>query len=175
MLLVSAILFLNSALTCCHIPGTNIEDWGKDEAGASSSWPEGLGWPLTHSLLPPSYPESAADAGNEGILNCFSVRPPINTTIRDNFLISHLAIIIALAFHSCDSIPLHPGPTGQWKGTRPPGAPWLPRMTPCFPGGAVKPSEWEDSVKFDNITKRELSGMSLAEDSPSLLSTYCFI
>lgn len=70
-------------------------------------------------------------------------------------------------------MPLHPGPTDQWKDTRPPGAPQLPRMNPCFSRGAVKPSEWEDSVKFDNITKRELSGMSLAEDSLSLASTYC--
>lgn len=165
MFLVSAILFLNSALTCCHIPGTNVfrggrglrERWSR-RIQLLTSWPKGLGWPLTHSLLPASYPESAADAGNKGVSDCFSVRP-INTSIRDNFFISHLVIVIALAFHSWDSVPLHPGPTGQWKGTRPPGAPQLPRMNPCFPRGAVKTSEWEKSVKFDEAwTLRDVSG-----------------
>lgn len=129
MLLVSAILFLNNALTCCHIPGTNIF---RGERGLRERWSQRIQLLTGRTRLPTdtfstavSYPESAADTGNQGVLDRFSVWPPINTTIGDNFLISHLAIIIALAFHSCDSMPLRPGPTGKVLG---------PLMHLGFPG-----------------------------------------
>lgn len=109
-------------------------------------------------------------AGNEGVLDYFSLRP-INTIIRDDFLISHLVINIGLPFLSCDSVSLHPRPTGQWKDNRLPDAPQLPRMNPCFPRGAVEPSNWENSTKSLNIYKVWALRISLAEEGGSLVPT----
>jgi hypothetical protein len=123
-----------------------------------AAWSGGPSWLLTFSCLPASYPSQLLRAGNEGGLNHFSVRP-INTIIRDNF---HLMIITALAFYSCDSVPSHAGPTGQWEATRPPDALHLPRMNPCFPRGGVDPSEWEDHAESHDIYEawalRDVSG-----------------